>query len=169
MRLHQGRIPINPPACPKGIEVLPVDVVSLVNGTGEKLPSSPLNPFDPFQIAFSQPNYCQYNDELMAPDPRIIRFENPYFVIGLELPREHLIPPDLFAMSFTIVGGSQPAVLALGVDIPASQPRSTVVTPDGQTFLVVDEGKSTVATGLRGQLLRILSSPPGNDRLFIVR
>ncbi|HZS42492.1 MAG TPA: hypothetical protein VFF06_36930 [Polyangia bacterium] len=166
VRLRQGRIRLDGAPCSP--ELRPYDVVSVINGTQEQLEASALNPLDVTQLDLTQPNYCKYADAT-RPQERIMRFENPFFVIGLELPTAHLVPPDLFALSFIVVGGSQPAVLALGVDIPASQPRSVVVTPDQQTFLVVDEGKSTTATGLRGQLLRVLSNPPGTDRFFIVR
>jgi hypothetical protein len=44
-----------------------------------------------------------------------------------------------------------------------------VTAPDRQTVFVVDEGKSSTATGLRGQLLRVSTAVQATDRSFQVR
>ena len=114
------------------------------------------------------------------PDPaatRRIHFENPYFAIGLELPpgRDELtgeprtLPPDAFSISFVVVGGGFPASFPIGVDVPAQQPRVVITAPDRQTIYVLDEGKQTTTTGLRGQLLRVSTSTQTTDRTFLVR
>jgi len=53
--------------------------------------------------------------------------------------------------------------------VQAQQPRYVTVAPDHQTLYVVDEGKSPVATGLRGQLLRLFSNSQAVDTTFVVR
>jgi len=68
-----------------------------------------------------------------------------------------------------VTGGGNTLQSLLGVDVQAQQPRYATVAPDGQTVYVVDEGKAAVATGLRGQLLRLFSSSQSVDTTFIVR
>ncbi len=41
--------------------------------------------------------------------------------------------------------------------------------PDGQTVYVVDEGRQTLATGLRGQLIRLLTPTQVSDPSFVIR
>jgi hypothetical protein len=101
-----------------------------------------------------------------------VHFENQIFNIALQIPvlaTRPLIPPDGTAVAFTVTGGGNPLVSLLGVDVQAQQPRSVAVGPDGQTIYVVDEGKASTATGLRGQLLRLFSSSQSVDTTFVVR
>jgi hypothetical protein len=44
-----------------------------------------------------------------------------------------------------------------------------VTAPDLQTVFVIDEGKGTASTALRGQLLRLVSSIQTCDPAFQVR
>ena len=68
-----------------------------------------------------------------------------------------------------VTGGGNSLPSLIGVDVQAQQPRYVAVAPDGQTVYVVDEGKSPVATGLRGQLLRLFSPSQSVDTTFVVR
>jgi hypothetical protein len=100
---------------------------------------------------------------------RRIHFENPIFSLGLVLPAGQVVPADFTVLTFQLVGGSLPLQLALGTDVVALDPRTIVTAPDRQTVFVVDQGRQTAATGVRGQLLRVSSSSQATDRSFIVR
>jgi DNA-binding beta-propeller fold protein YncE len=103
---------------------------------------------------------------------RIVHFENPLFNIALQLPEVNgtpLIPPDGTAVSMAVTAGGAPLIALLGVDVEAQQPRSVVVGPDSQTVYVVDEGKASTASGLRGQLLRLFTPTQSVDTTFVVR
>ena len=76
---------------------------------------------------------------------------------------------DATDLKFILVGGGFPLATALGVDAQAQQPKAVVTSPDRQTIFVVDEGKSSAATGLRGQLLRVSTAVQATDRTFQVR
>jgi hypothetical protein len=144
VQLHQSRIPIDPavlPSCASLPDVL-----------------SPLSP--------GQPNACLFS---ASGSDRVIHFENPLFAIGLDLPAQSPLPPDQTVLTFQVVGGGFPQSLAVGIDVQAQQPRAAVTAPDLQTVYIVDEGKQTTATGLRGQLLKLFSTSQAIDRLFIVR
>ncbi|HEY1586957.1 MAG TPA: hypothetical protein VGH63_14785, partial [Polyangia bacterium] len=152
VRLAQWRVPLSAPACPANVD------------------SSPLTEsIDPSVL---QSNVCELN-AASETTTRIIHFENPIFNNGVQLPldgnKHPFIPPDNTSVSLGVTGGGENLVSLLGTDIQAQQPRYVQVAPDNQTVYVVDEGKSPLATGLRGQLLRLFSSSQTIDPLFIVR
>ena len=95
---------------------------------------------------------------------RVIHFENPIFNIAVQLPLDGhkvpFVPPDNTSVSMARHRRRINLTALLGVDVQAQQPRYVAVAPDGQTVYVVDEGKSPLATGLRGQLLRLFSPTP---------
>jgi hypothetical protein len=109
------------------------------------------------------------------PGSTLIHFENPIFNIVVQIPTggpmssSPLIPPDGTSISMGVTGGGSFLQALLGVDVQAQQPRYVTVAPDHQTLYVVDEGKSPVATGLRGQLLRLFSNSQAVDTTFVVR
>jgi hypothetical protein len=142
VRLRQSRIPLGAPACPATLA----------------------NIQDPLPAPF--PNVCTFQDDMTS---RQIHFENMYYAFGLDLPPGSFQPPENFTLQFVVVGGGVPFALALGADAVAQHPRSAVVAPDRSTVYVIDEGKQTVATGLRGQLIRLISSVQTSDRFFLVR
>ncbi|HXU70175.1 MAG TPA: hypothetical protein VN947_12650 [Polyangia bacterium] len=152
VRLAQWRIPLDPPACTPDVDAEPL-----------------ATSIDP---AVLPSNICKVN-ALNESTTRLIHFENPIFNIVLQLPlngsKQPFIPPDNTSVSLGITGGGSNLVSLLGVDVQAQQPRYAVVAPDGQTVYVVDEGKSPLATGLRGQLLRLFSTSQSIDTTFIVR
>jgi hypothetical protein len=117
---------------------------------------------DALPVSSNPANVCLFDDS----NGRVIHFENPFFVIGVKVPA---VPPDQTLLKFSIVGGGFPLIVTLGVDVQAQQPRAAVTGPDGQTVFVVDEGKQSTATGLRGQLLRLFSLTQSIDRTFLVR
>lgn len=153
-RLTQWRVPLTAPACPPNI--------SLDNGTA--LTES----IDP---AVLPRNVCAV--KTTAPGVGLIHFENPIFNIVVQLPLsalgKPLVPPDGTAVSMQVVAGGNSLQSLLGVDVQSQQPRYVAVAPDNQTVYVVDEGKSPVATGLRGQLLRLFSPSQSIDTTFVVR
>jgi hypothetical protein len=143
VRLDQSRIPLEPPlACPATL-------------------TDPLGPLPPSLGT----NVCRLPDG----DGRRIHFENPIFGIAVEVPAAAPLPPDQLVLSFNVVGGGLVLGVALAVDVQAQQPRAALTAPDLQTVYVVDEGKQSVATGLRGQLLRLSSSVLQVDHNFQVR
>src|SRR5262249_4757737 len=140
VRLAQWRIPLSAPACTPQVDAQPL-----------------VQSIDP---AVLQSNICRLRAATET-TTRVIHFENPIFNIAVQLPiagdKKPFIPPDGTSISMGITGGGSNLTSLLGVDVQAQQPRSVVVAPDGQTVYVVDEGKSPLATGLRGQLLRLFS------------
>jgi hypothetical protein len=109
---------------------------------------------------------------------RSIHYENVFYAIELNVPARSLSgqerpimmsPQDATDLKFILVGGGFPLATALGVDAQAQQPKVVVTSPDRQTIFVVDEGKSSAATGLRGQLLRVSTAVQATDRTFQVR
>jgi hypothetical protein len=176
VRLHQARIPIEPPAqCP----------ASLI--TGDRLGPLPPDFLDP--VSGVATNVCQIEPDL-TPRPghavaRVIHFENPMFSFLLSVKAgpaaspaptaspapsvDKTVPPDQLTLSFTLVGSGFPLGLALAIDVQAQQPRYAVTAPDRQTVFVVDEGKQSVGVGLRGQLLKLSSEAVAIDRSFQVR
>jgi len=116
-------------------------------------------------------NVCQFN---MAGPFEVVHFENPVLNVAMQIPKPGInnrviVPPAGTQVSWVVVGGGVPLTAPLGVEIQAQQPRYAVVAPDRQTVYVVDEGKSPVASGLRGQLLRLYSTTQQVDSLFRVR
>jgi hypothetical protein len=99
---------------------------------------------------------------------RVVHFENPFVAFAIDIPQT-VAPPDDLVIRFDVVGAGFPQTIALGVDVVAQTPRTGVVAPDGQTIFVVDEGKQSAATGLRGQLIRLFAPSLASDRSFIVR
>jgi|GEM_PF-6956268 len=96
-----------------------------------------------------------------------VHFENPYLAFGLNLPPG--APPEKYALSFIVVGGGFSLSRTLGVDVVALQPTAAVTGPDLQSVFVVDEGKQSTGSGLRGQLLRLSTIGVATDPGFIVR
>jgi hypothetical protein len=151
-RLRQWRIPIHPPLC-----------------SAQVTASAPLTP-----NGYGTPAACEVPGFGAS---RVIHYENPIFTLLLDLrprlpPIDTFVPPDGLQLSFIVVGGGRPLAIGLGVEssLPlAQQPRAAVVAPDGQTVYVVDEGKQSTATGLRGQLLRFSSISQQTDPTFKVR
>jgi len=151
VRLTQWRIPMTAPACPANVNASPL-----------------AESIDP---AVLPSNVCAV--QAAGTGAALIHFENPVFNIVAQLPLgprgKPLVPPDGTAVSMAVTGGGNNLQSLLGVDVQAQQPRYVQVAPDGQTVYVVDEGKSSVATGLRGQLLRLFSPSQSIDPTFIVR
>ncbi len=82
---------------------------------------------------------------------------------------EWLAPPEGYAITFVVSGGYLPyAVPALvpAVNQQAQGLRSATAAPDGSVF-IVDEGRTSSATGLRGQLMRLFREHI--DGSFVVR
>jgi hypothetical protein len=117
-------------------------------------------------------NVCKILDDDLE---TVIHFENPWFAFGLAVPKiqngtqKIIIPPPSLQLSFQVVGGQGPLVIALATDVQAQQPRVAITGPDRQTVYIVDEGKQSTGTGLRGQLLRLVSGAQSVDRTFQVR
>jgi hypothetical protein len=154
VQLRQSRIPVVP---------LGPNPVLCSDPTIYGRPLPPLETLGP-----GRPNVCLLQPEREAVS-RQIHFENPVLIFELNLPSGHLVPPDRFILSFNIVGGYRPMQIALTVDVQALQPRAAITAPDRQTVFVVDEGKQATATGLRGQLLRLVSASQTVDPFFKVR
>ncbi len=145
-------MPLSAPACPAYVDANPL-----------------AQSIDPSVLAS---NICALQQPAGA-TTSVIHFENPIFNIGVVLPLDGagrpLIPPDGTSVSMAVTGGGNSLASLLGVDVQAQQPRYATVAPDGQTVYVVDEGKQAVASGLRGQLLRLFSSSQSVDTTFVVR
>jgi hypothetical protein len=150
-RLTQWRVPLTAPMCPANVSANPL--------------SESIDP------AVLPRNVCAV--PASGGGVGLIHFENPIFNIVVQLPLSAagrpLVPPDGTSVSMGVTGGGSNLASLLGVDVQAQQPRYVAVAPDGQTVYVVDEGKAAVATGLRGQLLRLFSSSQSVDTTFIVR
>jgi len=189
VRLHQGRIPLGgaagltwcpPPSDPRHLvdPLAPLDP-SLPNvclDLGDVAPASCTPGVTPTAMC----PICLPRSDVPAPggfcvdptQPRRIHFENIYYAIELSVPTHPttgIIPADTTDVKFIVVGGGFPLTAALGVDAQAQQPRAIVTAPDRQTVFVVDEGKASAATGLRGQLLRVSTAVQATDRSFQVR
>lgn len=148
VRLRQSRVPLTTPA---------------------KCPGSALDSIGPGS-SLGQTNICMLDGP--AGMDRLIHFENPIFNIAVRIPKngtQPIVPPDGTTISMILTGGGQLLLTLLGIDVEAQQPRAVVVAPDGQTVYVVDEGKSTSAAGLRGQLLRLFTPTQAIDNQFVVR
>ncbi|HEY2748959.1 MAG TPA: hypothetical protein VGL86_30270 [Polyangia bacterium] len=152
VRLAQWRVPLTAPACTPDVDAQPL-----------------MASIDP---AVLQSNVCRVHAATET-TTRLIHFENPIFNIAVQLPLngngQPFIPPDNTSVSLGVTGGGSNLVSLLGTDVQAQLPRYVQVAPDGQTVYIVDEGKSPLATGLRGQLLRLFSSSQTIDPLFVVR
>lgn len=153
-RLFQWRVPLTASDCPSNVNANPLTAS-----------------IDPRVLPT---NVCVVNGPVMPGTPsKVIHFENPIFNIGVVIPllanARPVVPPDGTSVSMAVTGGGNNLQSLLGVDVQAQQPRYATVAPDGQTVYVVDEGKASVATGLRGQLLRLFSSSQSIDTTFIVR
>jgi len=154
VRLTQWRVPLSAPDCPANVNANPL--------------SSSIDP------TVLPRNVCSVKLSGAA-GSTLIHFENPIFNIVVQIPTTGtmtptpLIPPDGTSISMGVTGGGSFLNALLGVDVQAQQPRYVTVAPDHQTLYVVDEGKSPVATGLRGQLLRLFSNSQAVDTTFVVR
>ncbi len=157
VRLFQWRVPLSAPACPANVNANPLTAS-----------------IDPSVLPRNICSVAQPSGSTAA----VIHFENPIFNIGVVLPLQlpppmgtgqPIVPPDGTSISMPVTGGGSELTALLGVDVQAQQPRYAAVGPDGQTVYVVDEGKAAVATGLRGQLLRLFSSSQSVDTTFVVR
>ena len=152
VRLSQWRVPMSARPCPANVDQSPLAAS-----------------IDPTVL---QSNVCELSGS--GSMTRRIHFENPIFNIVVQLPLSTsgghpLVPPDGTSISMAVTGGGASLTSLLGVDVQAQQPRYVTVAPDRQTVYVIDEGKNPVATGLRGQLLRLFSSSQSIDTTFIVR
>jgi hypothetical protein len=172
MRMRQSRLPIATrdwfgavvmPTCG------PIDFAGTLNPAFPLDPTAtlaahPLNQLKHDRV-LALPNVCLYSDGTNS----AARFENPFVVFALKL---STAPPDALenlAVAFIVTGGNFPLSTLLGRDVPAQQPRAALTAPDGMSIYVVDEGKQTTATGLRGQLLRFLSNIQQTDPTLVVR
>jgi len=154
VRLFQWRVPLSASPCPANVNANPLTAS-----------------IDPKTMPA---NVCVVNGPVMpGTTSEVIHFENPVFNIGVVLPllasARPIVPPDGTSVSMAVTGGGNNLQSLLGVDVQAQQPRYATVAPDGQTVYVIDEGKASVATGLRGQLLRLFSSSQSVDTTFVVR
>jgi hypothetical protein len=118
-------------------------------------------------------NTCWMADDTMH---TVVHFENPWFAFAIDVPKipngnfvPVVRPPPSLQLTFQIVGGQGALSIPLASDVQAQQPRMAVTAPDHQTVYIIDEGKQTTATGLRGQLLRLVSGSQSVDRNFQVR
>jgi hypothetical protein len=150
-RLRNPRIPLDAPLCPQQIDAdLGIDAISWVGEGG--------------------PNVCQF---VTTDKDKLIHFENPVMAFALRVPHnpDGYIPEQDTVVSFAVVGGGIPLGLTLGISgqLNAQSPKSMVTAPDLQTVFVIDEGKGTASTALRGQLLRLVSSIQTCDPAFQVR
>lgn len=156
-RLQRPRIPLEPAACPMTM----TDSLSMVDSSNPNVcvyPSGPV--FDATDTEKKNPKF-----------DRVYHFENPQVTFALAVPTEAPIPPDNTTLSFIIVGGNFPFTVQLlrgNVD-GALLPRVIATAPDGQTLYIVDEGKQTTSTGLRGQVLLFNSASQSIDSRFVVR
>ena len=180
-RLVRGRIPLlaptsagiprlpAPPACPSD--------VSTMNWLGPIMTG-------PNTCLITPPSAAASAGRLDQPGDAIIRYDNPLFSLVVFVPPRPLpavpgsmmiagapqyAPADNTVIQFSILGGFHSLVFPLGTDIAAQMPRSVVTGPWGLDLFVVDEGKQTVGTGLRGQVLRFLTDSQVTDSTFQVR
>ena len=150
-RLRSPRLPLDAPLCP--VQPLVTSGVDALTYQGE-----------------GAPNACriQTND-----DDRLLHFEGPVFSFALRVPNNPTgyVPEDDTKLVFGVVGGGFPLSLVLQIrsSPPAQNPVASAVAPDHGTVFIVDEGKGTSATSLRGQLLRLISSLQECDPSFAVR
>lgn len=167
VQLRQSRIPIEPAtSCDQLTPCCGLPPITALVQPDPMLPPEPdtsLNTLGP-----GRPNVCLV-PRATAETSRKIHFENPVLSLAVNLPDDHLVPPDGFVLSFNTVGGTRLLQVGLGIEIQALQPRAAVTAPDRQTVFVIDEGKQATATGLRGQLLRLLSASQTVDPFFKVR
>jgi hypothetical protein len=149
-RLRNPRIPLDAPECPQQVDPTKnVDALTWVQAPG--------------------PNVCKldYGD----PD-LVIHFQNEIVMFALRLADNPTgyVPADYTIVNFVAVGGGGP--LGTTMSVPGTQaaqaPVSAVVAPDQQTVFVVDEGKGSITTSVRGQLFRLVSSVQQVDPTFIV-
>jgi hypothetical protein len=161
IRLRNSRVPLTPrfPPDPSGMPGAPI-----VCPAG----MAPLDSIDVNQLPGA--NVCSID----MVGSRVLHFENAVYNVALQVPTQGfssslIVPPDGTTVTMSFVGGGGRLAANLGVDVQAQQPRYAVVAPDGQTVYVVDEGSSSAATGLRGQLLRLFTPTQAVDTLFIVR
>jgi hypothetical protein len=169
VRLRQSRVPLQPPdAC-----------VQLLS-SGEKPPASPLDSIDSSKLNTNVCYMPQAMDQLST--QQIVHFENGVFNIAVTIPTVTstfdplkppaplvVVPPDGTVVGLNITGGGAPLAAPLGVDVQAEDPTFAVVGPDQQTVYIVDGGKTAVASGLRGQLLRLYTPTQTVDHLFVIR
>ncbi len=79
------------------------------------------------------------------------------------------VPGEATVLIFPVVGGFLPLVGTLGTDVLAQEPRAAQVAPDKISVFVVDEGRQSIATGLRGQIIRFLTGLQTSDPQFLIR
>lgn len=105
----------------------------------------------------------------------VLHFSNPLFTLALDVPRRSSntvysrAPDDGAVLKILVVGGFRPFSFALAVDALAQMPHAAITGPDHTSVFVVDEGRQTVASGLRGQVLRFLSDVQVTDSTFQIR
>lgn len=127
---------------------------------------------------------------------RRIHFENPYGNLVMRVPRMSVtlpfvdpddlnktvqsistvywaVPPESYIVSFTVLGGQRPYVQLAQTsqrdgltDVLAQGLRSAVTAPSGVVYMV-DEGRTGVASHLRGRVIRMWGS--AIDPYFILR
>jgi hypothetical protein len=153
-RMNQSRLPLDPAVeCGLANEGAPGFIGSIVP------------PGDPSK------NFCR-QDFTSGEAKRYLHFENPFLAFTLVIPgvgNRFATPPENTELELRVLGTAFPLSVALAADIQAQSPRAGIAAPDGQTVFIVDEGKQTQATGLRGQLLRLSTSAVAVDRAFLVR
>jgi hypothetical protein len=159
VRLRQARIPLKPAdTC---------TLASPLDSINTRVP-------DPTTKQLVQANVCLVPPAMGQLSPsQIIHFENGVFNIAVTIPVDAngnvIVPPDGTAIGFSLTGGGGVLSAPLGVDIQAEDPSYVVVGPDQQTVYIVDSGKTNVASGLRGQLLRLFTPTQTVDHLFRIR
>jgi hypothetical protein len=149
-RLRNARVPLSGPNLP------------VCSGL-----ASPLDPMDPSTGG----NICRFDG---VPATEVVHYENPILSLAMQVPKIGIsdqvqVPVFGTQVTLTVVGGGSNLITPLGVDVQAQLPRYAVVAPDRQTVYVIDEGKSSVASGLRGQVLRLFSPTQSIDTTFRVR
>ncbi|MSP60665.1 MAG: hypothetical protein EXR72_10055 [Myxococcales bacterium] len=175
--LLSPRLPIDASPCPEPPGPAPHAGASQANWLGP--------------VATGAPNTCR-----LAPlDPCHIylHYENPIFRTVVDIPARGLasgmptpdggagapdggvpggcaeavsrVPAENTVISFSTLGGFRVLAGSLGAQLP----RSSQVGPDGKTVYVVDEGRQSIGSGLRGQVIKFLSENQVADTTFIVR
>jgi hypothetical protein len=158
--LARARLPIAPPLCDAS--------VASVNW----LAQSPMGESNSCRLPSLTPPTTPD-----TPQTIFLHFENPVFVTNLMVPPTPLlqsetvnvftrVPADDTVVSFAVIGGFHTLSSPIGVDVIAQMPRSTQTAPDSRTIYVVDEGKQPLASGLRGQLLRMFADTQTSDQTF---